>query len=366
MFRIFKKKSKSSKTDSKRYLQLKIKEVRRETDDTNTLIFEKPEKPMHYLPGQFLTLILPIDGKEVRRSYSLCTSPYLEENPAITVKRVDSGVVSNYLHDHMKAGDAFDVMAPAGHFTPALAPERATKYVLFAGGSGITPIMSILKSILIKEHMSHVTLVYQSRNEQSIIFESELELLQKKYATHLRVLHLLSQPSEAWSGYQGRIDGAMASDILMDIAENKAGNCEYFLCGPSGFMLTVFNTLTDFEVPEKQIHKESFYSGESKAKTDEPSENPNQEMIVTILLDGEEYEVNVPANRSILEAALDQDIDMPFSCQNGLCTACRGKLLAGKVRMDYEDGLSEEEINEGYVLNCVGHPDGPGVKIEIG
>lgn len=366
MFKIFKKKNKGSKTDSKRYLQLKIKEVRKETDDTNTLIFEKPEKPFNYLPGQFLTLIMPIEGEEVRRSYSLCTSPYLDENPAITVKRVDSGVVSNYLNDHMKAGDVFDVMTPAGHFTPALDPEHDKKYVLFAGGSGITPIMSILKSILIKEHKSQVTLVYQSRNEQSIIFNNELDELQKKHPSHFKVIHLLSQPSEAWKGHKGRIDGAMTSDLLMDIAENKVAQFEYFLCGPSGFMLTVFDTLIDFEVPEKRIHKESFYSGEAKAKTEEPSEVSNQDIMVTILLDGEEYEVDVPANRSILEAALDQDIDMPFSCQNGLCTACRGKLLAGNVRMDDEDGLSEEEINEGYVLNCVGHPEGPGVKIEIG
>jgi ring-1,2-phenylacetyl-CoA epoxidase subunit PaaE len=365
MFRLFKKKNKEGKISS-RYLQLKIKEVRKETEDTNTLIFEMPEKPLNYLPGQFLTLILPIENDEVRRSYSLCTSPYSNENPAITVKRVDSGVVSNYLNDHMKAGDIFDVMTPAGHFTPVLDPEHAKKYVLFAGGSGITPIMSILKSILIKEHQSHVTLVYQSRNEQSIIFKSQLDELQKKYPAHFNVIHVLSQPEDDWKGYSGRMDAAMASDVLMDIAANKVAQYEYFLCGPSGFMLTVFETLIDFEVPEKHIHKESFYSGEIKPKEEEASEDSKEDIMVTILLDGQEYEVNVPANRTILEAALDQDIDMPFSCQNGLCTACRGKLLAGNVRMDDEDGLSEEEINEGYVLNCVGHPEGPGVKIEIG
>jgi ring-1,2-phenylacetyl-CoA epoxidase subunit PaaE len=367
MFKLFKKKSQEEKSTSGRYFSMKIKEVRKETEDTSTLIFEIPEKGLAYQPGQFLTLILPIEGKEVRRSYSLCTSPYLNENPAITVKRIDTGLISNYLNDHMKPGDSFDVMAPAGHFTPVLDPEQAKKYILLAGGSGITPIMSILKSILHKEQNSDVTLVYQSRNKESIIFREQLDELAEKYAGQFKLIHILSQPNDTWKGYRGRIDHALASDILMDIAGNKVAEYEFFLCGPAGFMLTVFETLMDFEVPEKQIHKESFYSGEAKPKEEsEAQEESSDGTMVTIVLDGEEYEVNVPPNKSILEAALDENIDMPFSCQSGLCTACRGKLLEGSVTMEEDDGLSEEELNEGYVLNCVGHPDGPGVKIEIG
>jgi ring-1,2-phenylacetyl-CoA epoxidase subunit PaaE len=179
---------------------------------------------------------------------------------------------------------------------------------------------------------------------------------------------VLSQPSESWNGYKGRIDGAMASDLLMDIAGNKVASFRLFpLRGPSGYMDTVFEALIDFEVPEKQIHKESFYSGEAKPKADESVKLPDEDIMVTILLDGEEYEVNVPVKQDQSSKRHSiMDIDMPFSCQNGLCTACRGKLLAGNVRMDDEDGLSDEEVNEGYVLNCVGHPEGPGVKIEIG
>jgi ring-1,2-phenylacetyl-CoA epoxidase subunit PaaE len=365
MFKIFKKKNKDGEVKSDRYFQLKVKEVRKETDDTATLVFESPHKQLDYLPGQFLTLILPIEGEDVRRSYSLCTSPYLNEDPAITVKRVESGVVSNYLNDHMKEGDVFDVMEPAGHFTPQLDVEQSKKYVLFAGGSGITPLMSILKSILVQEPQSHVTLVYQSRNETSIIFKDQLDEIKARHPEQFELIHVLSQPSEGWKGYKGRLDTPMTNDILMDIAGNKVASREYFLCGPTGYMDTVFEALIDFEVPEKQIHKESFYSGEPKPK-DESVAKTDEEIMVTILLDGEEYEVNVPSNKSILDAALDMDIDMPFSCQSGMCTACRGKLLAGNVTMEEEDGLSDEEINEGYVLNCVGHPEGPGVKIEIG
>jgi ring-1,2-phenylacetyl-CoA epoxidase subunit PaaE len=366
MFRFFKKKKKSGKAVSDRYFQLRVKEVRKETEDTNTLIFDTPEKPLEYKPGQFLTLILPEKDKEVRRSYSLCTSPFLDKDPAITVKRVEAGAISNYLNDHMKIGDVFDVMAPAGHFVPELDKNHAKKYVLFAAGSGITPIMSILKSILAVEHTSHVHLVYQNRNEQSIIFREELEKISEKYKTHFHLLNVLSQPAADWKVYTGRMDTAMVSDILMDISDNKVASCEYFLCGPVGFMQTIFDALIDFEVPEKQIHKESFYSGELKAKEKEKPAEVKESIMVTIILDGEEYEVDVPSDKTILDAALDQDIDMPFSCQNGLCTACRGKLLAGNVTMEEEDGLSEEEINEGYILNCVGRPDGPGVRIEIG
>jgi ring-1,2-phenylacetyl-CoA epoxidase subunit PaaE len=367
MFSIFKKKKKDGHLNSDRYFQLKIKEVRRETDDTNTLIFENPKKPLVYQPGQFLTLILPIKGEEVRRSYSLCSSPYLDENPAITVKRVDDGIISNYINDHMKTGELIDVMAPTGHFVHSLDRHNSKRYVLFAAGSGITPIMSITKSILVEEPESQVHLIYQNRNEKSIIFKDELDDLADRYSPGLHVHHVLSQPDKSWSGYNGRIDLAMTSDILMDIAGNKVAACEFFLCGPSGFMDTVLEVLYDFEVPDRRIHKESFYSGPAKSEVAQvETVVAGGETIVTILLDGKEYEVSVPANKTILEAALDQDLDMPFSCQSGLCTACRGRLLQGEVHMAEDEGLSEEEINKGYILNCVSKPKGPGVKVEIG
>ena len=368
MLSIFKKKKKDGSQNSDRYFQLKIKEVRRETDDTNTIIFENPKKPLLYKPGQFLTLILPIKGEEVRRSYSLCSSPYCDENPAITVKRVDKGVISNYLNDHMKVGDVFDVMAPTGHFVPNLDKNNSKRYVLFAAGSGITPIISIIKSILVEEPESQVHLVYQNRNQQSIIFRDLLEELSDKYSPNFHLHHVLSQPEDGWNGNRGRIDNAITSDILMNIAGNKVAACEFFLCGPSGFMDTVMEVLYDFEVQDRRIHKESFYTG--PAKTGQPTPALQSDVItdtlVTVILDGKEYEVNVPSNKSILEAALDQDLDMPFSCQSGLCTACRGKLLQGKVHMAEDEGLSEEEVKQGYILNCVSRPDGPGVKVEIG
>lgn len=366
MIRLFKKKGKENQPKSDRYFQLKVKEIRQETNDANTIIFEWPENKFSYSPGQFLTLILPIKGEEVRRSYSLCTSPFTQDNPAITVKRVEAGLVSNYLNDHMKPGDVFDVMAPAGHFVPTLDENITKNYIMFAAGSGITPIISIIESILIKGSKDKIWLIYQNRDEKSIIFKERLDKIQDEYQGRFDQIHVLSQPQQDWQGYAGRITQTTASDILMDIAGNKINNYNYFICGPKGFMETATSTLSEFDVPEKLIHVESFFTGDLKHKSDEKSIQSEGKTNVKIQLDGEEYDVEVASNKTILEAALDQDIDMPFSCQSGLCTACRGKLLSGKVEMEEDDGLSEEEIKNGYILNCVSKPSGEGVEIEIG
>ncbi len=365
MLSIFKRKKKQNKSNSNRYFRLKIKAVKKETDDANTIIFENPESPFHYKPGQFLTLVLPIKGEEVRRSYSLCSSPFIDESPAITVKRVESGIVSNYINDHMKVGDNFEVMEAAGHFVPSLEKEQKKDYILFAAGSGITPLMSIIKSILEIEQESNITLVYQNRNEQSIIFKEDLNKIASDYQGRFKHINVLSQPTESWEGYTGRIDSAMANIILMGEDGSNLGTADYYLCGPTGFMQTVLETLIEFEVPENHIYKESFYTGEPKHKINSKAKSSDAAYDVKIMLDGAEYSVTVPSNKTILEAALDQDIDMPFSCQSGLCTACRGKLLQGHVDMEDDEGLSEEEIKEGYILNCVSKPTGPGVKIEI-
>ena len=221
MLRFFKKKNKGPQQKSDRYFQLKIKDVRKETEDTNSLVFEWPDRPFKYEPGQFLTLILPIKGEEVRRSYSLCTSPHSKENPAITVKRVESGKASNYLNDHMKPGDVFDVMEPAGHFTPDLNEDEASKYIMFAAGSGITPIMSIIESILVVEPKSRVTLVYQNRQENSIIFQERLKMLKSENTERFNHINVLSQPGKDWQGYRGRMNQATASDISWILLETK-------------------------------------------------------------------------------------------------------------------------------------------------
>jgi len=365
MFSFFKKKDKNKAAASDRYFKLTVKEVRKETPDTNTLIFEKPEMPLHYLPGQFLTLILPIDKKEVRRSYSLSSSPFIDENPAITVKRVEAGKVSNYLNDHMRPGDVFDVMEPMGHFVPVLDENAKKRYIMFAAGSGVTPVFSILKAVLTNEPGSSVKFIYQNRNEDNIIFKNELQKLEKEFPDRLSLIHILSQPGSGWTGKKGRIDVALAAQLINELTGNSATDCYYFLCGPAGFMHSVLDAFTALQIPEDKIHKESFYSGEDKPKH-EATFAVAQAYVVQVQLDGQIYDVEVPPKKTILEAALDQGIDFPFSCQSGLCTACRGKLVAGEVVMEEDEGLTADEKQKGYILNCVSQPKGPGVVIEVG
>lgn len=361
VFGLFKKKKKNND----KYLSLTVREIIKETHDTVTIIFDHPEIPLEYRPGQFLTLIFNIEGKEERRSYSLCTSPFTDENPAVTIKRVSDGKVSNFINDSLKPGDTVRIMPAMGAFTTDPINTNKRNVVVFGAGSGITPLMSIIKSVLHIEGNSKVTLIYGNRDEQSIIFKNLLTDLKDKYKDKLNIIHVLSQPGADWKGVSGRLTKDVVKEILLDLPEFKVSDAEYFLCGPSGFMHTVENSLEELNVPKSKVFKESFVSSGTE-KDAESGQSEITEQNVKIVLDGEEHDVKVIPKKTILEAGLDDNIDMPFSCQSGLCTACRGKLLSGKVHMEENDGLTDEELENGYVLCCVSHPLTDDVKIEIG
>lgn len=363
VFNLFKKK-KDKKVD--KYTRLTIKEIRKETDEAISIVFEDPGEGFSYKPGQFITIILDVNGKEERRSYSLCTSPYYEDNPAVTIKKVHEGKVSNFVLENLSPGDEIKVMHPMGNFTTDFDEGTARDIVIFGAGSGITPLMSILKSVLHNEPKSRVFLIYSNRHEKAIIFKEELDSLKAQYRDHLHLYHVLTQPSDGWDGMTGRLNNAVIKEILNDLPAFEPQKADYFLCGPGGFMEIVESTLGEFQVSKNNINKESFVaSSKEENVVSEGSENI-VDRDVTIVLDGEEHVVHVPVKKSILESGLDSDLDMPFSCQSGLCTACRGRLVSGQVYMEEDDGLSEEEIENGYVLCCVGHPVTDDVKIEIG
>jgi ring-1,2-phenylacetyl-CoA epoxidase subunit PaaE len=368
---LFKKKVKNDKIKGSSgavYYDLAIEEIIKETDNAVSIVFSNPENGIKYLPGQYLTLILNIEGEEVRRSYSLSSSPDLDTSLSVTVKKVDNGKVSNYLVDQLKPGDVLKVMEPKGGFTTEFDKENDRSFVLFAAGSGITPLLSIMKSALAVETKSDVTLVYQNRTENSIIYKKLLDEFQNKYPDRLRVIHILSKPSANWKGIRGRL----SQDIIQDIFSKyqiDAGKTSAFTCGPQGMMEMVESGLDLMSVDKKNRHKESFYSPDpvtKKIATTEENKSSDTESQVTIVLDNEVHEIAVRSNEYILETALDADINMPFSCQGGICTSCRGKLLSGNVKMDDPDGLSDEEIEAGYILTCVSHPLSEKVKIEMG
>jgi ring-1,2-phenylacetyl-CoA epoxidase subunit PaaE len=371
-FGFFKKSEKKEKKEEShsgpRYYDLTVKDIIQETKDAISIVFEQPAgEKISYKSGQFLTLIVSIGGKEVRRAYSLCTSPFTDPDLAVTVKRVEKGLMSNWLPDNLKKGTKVKIMEPMGQFTTEYNKDRKRHIIMFAGGSGITPMMSIIKSILTQEPESIVSLLYGNRDIDSIIFKNELDKWETKYEGRLHVIHALDNAPMNWQGYSGLLNHEMLTKLFERIPDWGVEKTTYLMCGPEGMMKNVESLLELRSIPKEKIFKESFVQGTIDKKEEAPATSGAlQEREVTIRYDGQEFKVVVPPNKSILETALDQGIDLPYSCQSGLCTACRGKALSGKVKLDEEEGLSASERAEGYVLTCVGHPLTDDVVIEIG
>lgn len=387
LFNLFSKnKDKEDPKDKKgsKYRLLKVKEILRETPDAITIVFDKLPDDITYEPGQFLTLIIPIDGKEVRRSYSLCSSPYIDPYPAVTVKRVASGKVSNYLNDTLHPGDTIQVMEPMGVFTTPMDAQNQRHIIMFGGGSGITPLMSLIKSLLHSEPKSKVSLIYANQHEGSIIFKDQLESLQQQHPGRFNITHVLEEASGALVCMPGLITPERVPELLSQIPFQEAVT-EYFLCGPQGMMDNVMQALRELHVPPHQIHRESFVASEPSRSTKdvkpvaEPAwdtsslpgayhtahEPVTETHEVTIIYDGETYKFAVDPESSILQTALALDIDLPYSCQSGMCTACMGKCISGRMKLDDDDSLTEDDLKEGYVLTCVGHPLTSDVVIKI-
>ena len=369
-FGFFKKKKSKVKTDDnvqkEHYHKLRVKEVIKETADAISIVFEQPATKIEYQSGQFLTLIVDIDGKSVRRAYSLSSSPVVDDDLAVTIKRVEGGLMSNFLYDNVKEGDEIDVMEPMGNFTTEFSTSNKRHIIMFGGGSGITPLMSIAKSALKLEPDSVVSLIYCNRNLESIIFKDSFQNMENVDEGRLHVIHVLDQAPLEWQGHTGLLNHDMLTKLFERIPDWGKEDTDYFMCGPEGMMNNVETLLKEKKVPLDKIVKESFVAGIINKSESDDNVTALQEQNVTIIYDDEEHVVTVGTDASILEAALDNGIDLPYSCQSGLCTACRGKCTSGNVKMDEDEGLSDAEKEEGYVLLCVGHPLTNDVKIEIG
>ncbi|MDX1902745.1 MAG: 2Fe-2S iron-sulfur cluster-binding protein [Thermonemataceae bacterium] len=345
--------------------QLQVKDIIQETNDSISIVFENElTKPIHYKAGQFLTLEIPMGKENLRRAYSLASAPSVDKNLKITVKRVDNGKVSNLLNDTLQIGDYLNVLEPMGVFTPELSPQNNKTYLLWASGSGITPILSILKEILHIEPFSKILLVYANRNENSIIFKEELDFLVKQYPEKLSVLHVLSQPQSDWADFVGRLDEAKVKLILQDFISQK-NSISQWMCGVEGIMQTITNTseALGFEKP----YKENFFAAieESAQEVAQKSGKELRNRHIKVKYDGEIHEITIKPEQSILEAALEADIQLPYSCQSGLCTACMGKCTAGSVLMTEDDCLTDDELKKGFILTCVAYPTSDDVFIEV-
>jgi ring-1,2-phenylacetyl-CoA epoxidase subunit PaaE len=359
-FGLFKKKKKE--TSDARYMTLVIKEVVPIAKEAVNLVFEKPTTAFDYQPGQFITIIAEVNGQKIRRAYSLCSTPFLDEHPAVTVKRVPDGKMSNHVNETYKAGQSVKIMEPMGMFTTEYDASVGRKVVMIGGGSGITPLISLIRSILYKEPKSEVALIYGNRSEEYIVFKELLIELQSAHEGRFKLIHILENDPNGFATIKGRPSPGIINDL---ISSNDLLGAEYFLCGPQPMMDATVEGLKLAGIGTESIRMESFEAGKTSPEHDEaPTSNSASE--VTILLEGEEFVVPVKMNQAILEIGLAQGLDMPYSCQSGLCTACRGKCLEGDISIEDAEGLSQDELDEGYRLLCVGKPLTPTVKVEIG
>ncbi|MEQ9219633.1 MAG: ferredoxin--NADP reductase [Cyclobacteriaceae bacterium] len=336
---------------------IKIEQVIRETPDAITLELEQHRMIERYQPGQFLNFFLDIDGREVVRQYSFSSTALLNETPKVTIKRVNGGLVSNHLIDTLNPGDSIVVSAPGGRFTTSFGEHRHV--LLLAGGSGITPLFSLLKSILVAEPKSQVTLLYASKTYESIIFREELDALHQKYDKFHLKYFLSSQNEVVYTSSDLFYRRVREADFQDYLDEFDVYSPEIFLCGPESFMSFSAETLNKLGVTPEGIKTEVF-SGYEKIGSDhnQPNHNqPNQSQVQIKNIDGTTISFLADQNKPVLQSALEAGIRLPHSCKEAMCGTCRIKLRSGKISMKANYALQDDEVDSGYVLLCSGFPE---------
>jgi len=338
---------------STQFYKLKIKEVKKETSDTVSISFEIPsdlKDKFTFKPGQYLTLRTTIDGEEVRRAYSLSTSP--DENEwRVAIKQIKNGKFSTFAQS-LKAGDEIEVMAPTGNFT--VNSTEPKNYVLFAAGSGITPIISIAKYLVKANDANQVTLFYGNKSEDETIYKAELDELANNN-DHIKVVYIYSRQEVNNSLLKGRIDEEKIEGLYNEYLSNQTIN-EIFACGPEEMIFAAKDFFVSKGIDEKHIHFELFNTSKPK-KEETVDDSVEITSHVTVIIDDEEFEFDLSSKgKNILQAAQEVDADVPFSCKGGVCCTCKAKVMEGKAKMDLNYSLDPEEVEEGFILTCQAHP----------
>ena len=342
-----------------RFHRLAVNDLRRETADAVSMTFKIPgelAEDYAFAPGQYLTLRTTMDGEEVRRSYSICSGPD-DGELRIAVKKVDGGAFSSWAADELKSGDEIDVMTPTGRFGITAASEEARTYVGFAAGSGITPLLSIVKGVLAREPNSRFFLFYGNRSTTGVMFLEALEELKDRFLQRFSLFHVISGEEQDIPILHGRLDGEKVRVLLRSLVPSSTVD-HVFICGPTGMSEDIEATCRAIGISEDRIHVERFVSGLGGKPRPKaviaPSAPPKA--FASLIIDGKRRDVPVAEGEAILDAALRAGMDLPFACKGGMCSTCRAKLVEGKAEMDVNYSLEPWELKAGFILTCQAKP----------
>ncbi|MGQ9425149.1 2Fe-2S iron-sulfur cluster-binding protein [Gilvimarinus sp. F26214L] len=358
---------------SNRFHNLTIADLRPETDSAVCLTLDvPPEKAREFafVQGQHLTLRARVNDEYIQRSYSIC-SGVDDGKLQVGIKRVENGVFSNFANDVLRPGDQIEVAPPAGRFYTELDPAQEKHYMCICAGSGITPILSIIKSVLSREPQSRVTLLFGNRNSGTIMFREELAFLKNRYMARFEWLNILSRERQDADVLFGRLDNRKGAELsrkrLIDIGQTD----EFFLCGPESMISEVSRGLRDSGVPEERIHYELFFASAEDARMAiakhraRATRYSGQVSAVEVRVAGRSLQFELTADgENILDGALSNGADLPFSCKSGVCATCKARLIEGQVEMDVNHSLSPEEVAQGMVLTCQAHPVSQSVLLD--
>lgn len=329
------------------HLQLRIREVIQETSDSKTFIFEN--KDLNYQAGQFLTFLIPSGISTIRRAYSFCTAPQVDEFPAVTVKRVANGAGSRYILDNWKTGDLVECIKAAGKFT--LSKEDVNELVLFAAGSGIVPILAIIKQALHDHNIKKIHLFYSNRSENATIFKDEITKLEANHKEKLIVTWFFSN---SFNISKARINAEFVDSYFKNQVKSNITHVHVFACGPESYMYLAEVRCLFAGIPKDNYHQEVFFREESSSL--KPHSYKKGDFDILIEREGKSYSFQVPGNRTILSQAIKNNIPIPWSCSSGRCSACMVKLKQGDIYMSRNEVLTESDLQKGYILTCTGYP----------
>lgn len=350
--------------------KIRISDIYKDTDDCSVITFDIPDslkQEFRYMQGQYLTLRADIGNKDVRRSYSLCSSP-LENAWKVAVKKVEEGLFSTYVNEVLKKNDIIDVMPPHGNFYKECAPDKQKNYIAFAAGSGITPILSIMKTHLAAEPQSTFKLFYLNKNVKSIIFKEEIEALKSKYFNRVELYYMLTKEFRDVPLLNGRFDEEKLSVITQNVVDVKTID-ECFICGPESMIFLIRDSLISAGLSNDDIHYELFTAGnssEDKNRITKILEKKVEGTEVTIIDGGKEFHFTMSKEfDNILDGALAAGADLPYACKGGVCSTCRCKVIEGEAEMKLNYALDESELKRKFVLSCQAFPTTPKLTVDF-